>query len=193
MMTFDDNLLALGSCIAGFGLLVTGLLALLFRHPNAPRWSRPEIVPMLVCVPVTAITGLGLGYAAYGLSQLLAGGGDPRDLLALAGVLIGLVLVWRALGIRRRLKSYGAATGGAAASAFLAAEPTLGIDEEPPPRPQPRPGSSRTAAQDLIMKPAQRDGRSRGIPGLRPHQACAACKGDKDVGDRWFVGSDQRC
>jgi hypothetical protein len=32
-------MLALGSCIAGIGLLVTGLLALLFRHPNAPRWT----------------------------------------------------------------------------------------------------------------------------------------------------------
>jgi hypothetical protein len=78
-------MLALGSCIAGIGLLVTGLFALLFRNPNAPRWTRPEIVAMLVCVPVTATTGVGLGYAAYGMSQLVKGTGDPRELLVLAG------------------------------------------------------------------------------------------------------------
>jgi hypothetical protein len=78
-------MLALGSCIAGIGLLVTGLLALLFRHPNAPRWTRPEIVALLLCVPVTATTGLGLGYLAYGMSQLVKGTGDPRELLVLAG------------------------------------------------------------------------------------------------------------
>jgi hypothetical protein len=30
-----DNMLAFGSCLSGFGLLVTGLLALLFRNPDA--------------------------------------------------------------------------------------------------------------------------------------------------------------
>jgi hypothetical protein len=70
-MFTPDNMLAFGSCITGFGILVTGLLALLFRHPNAPRWTRPEIVAMLVCVPLTAVTGLGLGYTAYGLFLMI--------------------------------------------------------------------------------------------------------------------------
>jgi hypothetical protein len=146
MLTLDDNMLALGSCIAGFGILITGLLALLFRHPNAPRWTRPEIVAMLVCVPVTATTGLGLGYTAYGVSQLVEGTGDPGELLVLAAVLIVLALAWRALGIRRRLKDYAAATGGIAPSAYLATEPTLAIDETPPPPPEPPARSSRRAA-----------------------------------------------
>ena len=146
MFTLGDNMLAFGSCIAGFGILMTGLLALLFRHPNAPRWTRPEIVAMLVCVPVTVTTGLGLGYTAYGLSQLAKGTGDPRELLVLLTVLIVLVLVWRGLGIRRRLKDYAAATGGIAPSGYLATEPTLAIDEEPPPRPKPRAPSSPRAA-----------------------------------------------
>jgi hypothetical protein len=42
MSVIDENMLAFGSCIVGFGILVTALLALLFRHPNAPRWTRPE-------------------------------------------------------------------------------------------------------------------------------------------------------
>jgi hypothetical protein len=96
-------MLALGSCIAGIGILVTGLLALLFRNPNAPRWTRPEIVPMLLCVPVTATTGLGLGYVAYGASRLVKGIGDPRELLVLAGVVIVLVLLWRV----SRIPGYG--------------------------------------------------------------------------------------
>jgi hypothetical protein len=146
MFTPDDNMLALGSCIAGVGILMTGLLALLFRHPNAPRWTRPEIVAMLVCVPVTATTGLGLGYAAYGMSQLVKGTGDPRELLVLLAVLLILALAWRVLGIRRRLKDYAAATGEVAPSGYLATEPTLAIDEEPPPRPKPRAPSNPRAA-----------------------------------------------
>jgi hypothetical protein len=138
-------MLALGSCIAGVGILVSGLLALLFRDPNAPRWTRPEIVAMLVCVPVTATTGLGLGYTAYGVSQLVKGAGDPRELLVLAGVLLVLALAWRALGIRRRLKDYAAATGSFSPSVYLATEPTLAIDETPPP-PKPRARSPGRAA-----------------------------------------------
>jgi hypothetical protein len=141
----DHDMLALGSCIAGFGILVSGLLALLFRHPNAPRWTQPEIVAMLVCVPVTATTGLGLGYTAYGVSQLVTGTGDPRELLVLAGVLIVLALLWRVFRIRQRLKAYAAVTGGVASGAYLATEPTLVIGEErpPPPRPRTRPSPSR--------------------------------------------------
>ena len=145
MLPLDDNMLALGSCIAGVGILVTGLLALLFRNPNAPRWTRPEIVAMLVCVPVTATTGLGLGYAAYGMAQLVKGAGEPRELLVLAAVLIVLALAWRVFRIRQRLKDYAAADGFSP-SAYLMTEPTLAIDEEPPPRPKPRAGSSRKAA-----------------------------------------------
>ena len=144
MLTIDDNVLAFGSCIAGLGILISGLLALLFRNPNAPRWTRPEIVPMLVCVVVTAITGLGLGYTAYGLSRLLKGIGDPRELLVLAAVVIALVIVWRVLGIRQRLRDYAAVSSTMPGA--LAGAPSIVLDEEPPPRPQPGTGSSRRAA-----------------------------------------------
>jgi hypothetical protein len=146
MLMLDDNMLAFGSCIAGLGILISGLLALLFRNPNAPRWTRPEIVPMLVCVPVTAITGIGLGYTAYGMSRLVKGIGDARELLVLAAVVIVLVLVWRALGIRQRLRDYAAAGGGISASASLVSAPGVVLDEEPPPRPKPGIGSGRRAA-----------------------------------------------
>jgi hypothetical protein len=145
MSVLNGNMLALGSCIAGVGILISGLLALLFRNPNAPRWTRPEIVPMLISVVVTAITGLGLGYIAYGVSQLMKGTGDWRGLLVLAAVVTVLVLAWRALGIRQRLRVYAAAGGGTSPSTFLASEPSVVI-EEPPPRPKPGTGSGRRAA-----------------------------------------------
>ena len=146
MLMIDDNMLAFGSCIAGLGILISGLLALLFRNPNAPRWTRPEIVPMLICVVVTGITGLGLGYTAYGMSRLVKGTGDPRELLMLAAVVAVLVLVWRVLGIRQRLRGYAATGDGISPSAPLTSAPAVVLDEEPPPRPQPGTRSTRRAA-----------------------------------------------
>jgi hypothetical protein len=145
MMTLDDSLLALGSCIAGIGILMTGLLALLFRHPNAPRWTRPEIVALLVCVPVTATIGFGLGYTTYGMSQLVNGAGDPRDLLVVAAVVIVLALAWRGLRIRQRLKDYAVATGTIAPSGPLATDPPRAIGGESPPRPSRAPSGRRAA------------------------------------------------
>ena len=143
----DDHMLAFGSCVAGAGLLITGLLAVLFRHPNAPKWTRPEIVAMLICVPVTVINGVGLGYTASGLFGLLKGAGDPRDLVALAAMVLLVILLWRGLQIRQRLKDYALATGGTSATVLLAKQPTPVIDETPPPAPKPRaPGASRKAA-----------------------------------------------
>jgi hypothetical protein len=129
------GMLALGSCIAGAGILTLGLLSLLFRRPNLPRWARPEIVPMLICLPMTGMIALGLGYTAIGLWQLVNGTGNPLELVVLAGVVIGLVLAWRGFGIRRRLNSYAPATSSFPASAYLAADPALVIDETSPPPP----------------------------------------------------------
>jgi hypothetical protein len=95
---------------------------------------------MLICVPVTATTGVGLGYTAYGLSQLVNGTGDPSELLVLLTVLITLATLWRVLRIRQRLRDYADATGGIVPRGYLPAEPTLASDEEP------RTRSSRRAA-----------------------------------------------
>lgn len=141
-------MLALGSCVAGVGILLAGLLVLLFRHPHAPRWTRPEIVAMLLCVPVTATIGVGLGYAAVGVTRLLHGAGDARELLVLIGVLLALALVWRGLRIRQRLRIYALATASIAPNVYQLVEPTLVIDETlPPPPSRPRtPRPTRSAA-----------------------------------------------
>jgi heme A synthase len=141
------GMLAFGSCIAGSGFLFGALLALLFRHPNPPRWTRPEIVPMLICLPLTGMISVGLAYTVIGLWQLVNGSGDLLGLLTFAAVVIGLVLAWRGFGIRRRLNSYAPATGGFPASAYLAADPALVIDETSPPPPGLHtPPSGRSAA-----------------------------------------------
>jgi hypothetical protein len=138
-------MLAFGSCVAGVGLLLAALLALLFRHPDAPRWTRPDIVALLLCVPVTVTTGLGLGYTAFGASQLLRGAGDPRELLALAGVVIVLAVLWRGLRIGQRLRDYAAVTGDFSRSAPAAPAPSLVTDEPPPPTPPARRSDRRAA------------------------------------------------
>jgi hypothetical protein len=139
-------MLALGSCLAGSAILITALLALLFRRPNPPRWTRPQIVAMLICLPITGMIALGLGYMAVGLWQLVNGAGDPLELVVLAGVVIGLMWAWRVFGIRRQLKLYASATGGFPADAYRAADSTLVIDEVSPPPPGPNTPPSRHRA-----------------------------------------------
>jgi hypothetical protein len=141
----DDEILAFGSYLAGLGILVAGLLALLFRNPNPPRWTQPDIVAMLACLPVTGAISIGLGCIAAGLWQLITGGGDPGELLVLAGVAIGLGLVWHVLQIRQRLAAYAAVEGEISPGAYGATEPALPIDDTPPPGPRPPPSGRRAA------------------------------------------------
>ena len=105
----DRGMLVFGSFMLGSGILIAGLLALLFQHPNAPRWTRPQLVPMLICLPLTGMIAVGLAFTAAGLWQLVNGTGDLLGLLTLAAVVIGLAVVWRVLGIRRRLEAYASA------------------------------------------------------------------------------------
>ena len=105
----DREMLVFGSFMLGSGILIAGLLALLFQHPNAPWWTRPQLVPMLICLPLTGMIAVGLAFTAAGLWQLVNGTVDLLGLLTLAAVVIGLVLVWRVLGIRPRLEAYASA------------------------------------------------------------------------------------
>ncbi len=123
---------AMGSILVGAGALVVGLLALLFRHPRAPRWTRPELVAMLTVIPVTAMLGLGLGYMIAGVYRLLQGVGSLYELSTPVAVAIAVAGLWRLL-IGGRLRAYGLAAlpasevGAAAAPAPVvkAAPPAL--------------------------------------------------------------------
>ncbi|MCE3248510.1 MAG: hypothetical protein K0R41_2335 [Geminicoccaceae bacterium] len=104
-------MLAMGSLLVGAGILLTGLLALLFRHPRAPRWTRPELVAMLAVVPVTGVLGFGLGYMALGAYRVLNGAAGLYELAAPAALAIAAPL-W-SFSVRGRLRAYGAATSPA--------------------------------------------------------------------------------
>ncbi len=114
-------MLVIGSFLVGAGALAVGLLALLFHHPRAPRWTRPELVAMLATIPVTAMLGLGLGYLLAGGYRLLHGGGDLYELSAPLAAAIVVTALYQLSGIRGRLAGYDAARAGAnpAAAALL--------------------------------------------------------------------------
>lgn len=124
-------MLVTGSILVGAGALVASLLALLFRHPRAPRWTRSEVVAMVAAIPVAGVLGLGLGYVLAGGYRLLHGVGhgyEPGAPLAVALVVAG---AWRVLGIGRLLEADGAAGPGAGARADPAVAPTPMPDGSP--------------------------------------------------------------
>ena len=131
-------MLALGSVLAGTGVLLVGLLALLFRNPRAPRWTRPEAVVFLTMVPVAGMIGIGFGLVLYGSSPLLRGEGDVRELAALALVPAVVALIWHALGIRGRLRTYAEAIAADLSNVVPIPDASLaGSIEEPPEAPAP--------------------------------------------------------
>ncbi len=129
-------MLAMGCLLVGAGILLAGLLALLFRHPRAPRWTRPELVAMLAVVPVTGLLGFGLGYMLLGGYRVLNGAAGLDELAALAALAIAAGL-W-SFRVRRRLRAYGAVPSPAGPTLTGAgpAEPQL------PGRPSPTPGTA---------------------------------------------------
>ena len=58
-----------GSAMVALGLVGVSLLAWLFRRSWTPRWLNSDLAAMLLCIPVTALMGLGAGYILIGLSH----------------------------------------------------------------------------------------------------------------------------
>ena len=122
-------MLAMGSLLVGVGILLAGLLALFFRHPRAPRWTRPEMVAMLAVVPVTSLLGLGFGYALVGVHRLLSGAGELYELAAPVGV--ALVVAGWVFRVRKGLRAYRLMSAPTDSSVDPAATPTV-MAEGPP-------------------------------------------------------------
>jgi hypothetical protein len=91
-----------GSLMIALGLVAVSLLAWLFRTQRMPRWLGSDVVPMLLCIPVTALIGLGGGYVFLGLSH----GIGLIEVTALIGCAAVLLAVRRLL--RRHLPAPGA-------------------------------------------------------------------------------------
>ena len=143
-------MLAIGSVVGGVGILLVGLLALLFQNPRAPRWTRPEAVVFLTMVPVTGMIGFGFGYLLYGANALLRGQGDVRELAVLALVPVVVALIWRALGGKGRLRAYAEASAGVFSNVtpmidVSLAGPTNRPPQSPAPGKPPRPPTRKAA------------------------------------------------
>jgi hypothetical protein len=124
----------LGSVLTTAGLLAVALLTLLFSNPAAPRWTKKELVPELFVVVVTTALGLGMAYLAMTPHQLMTEGVRLVDVAAVAGSLLVFVVVWRALKLRARLRTYAAAASPTVVLASSNPQPT------PPRTPRPRSG-----------------------------------------------------
>jgi heme A synthase len=78
-----------GSAMVAVGLVAVSLLAWLFRSRRTPRWLGSDLAAMLLCIPVTALLGMGAGYVFFGLSHGV-GFIEVVALLGCATVLLGL-------------------------------------------------------------------------------------------------------
>jgi len=83
-----------GSAMVALGLVGVSLLAWMFRAARMPRWLSSDLAAMLLCIPVTALMGLGGGYVFIGLSHGI-GVVEAAALLGCAAVLWGVRWVLR--------------------------------------------------------------------------------------------------
>jgi hypothetical protein len=97
-----------GSALTAGAIFAVALLALLFANPSAPRWTQRELTAQLASVAVTIPLGLGLGMLALSPSQMMADGVTLAGLAALAGGVVLVVLMLRALKIGARMRAYQA-------------------------------------------------------------------------------------
>ncbi len=99
----------LGSACTAAAILAVALAALLFNHPNAPRWAQRELTAQLCGVAITIVLGLGLASLAMTAAHLLADGITLAEAAVLAGGLALVVVMLRALGFAARLQRHQAA------------------------------------------------------------------------------------
>jgi hypothetical protein len=92
----DDMYIVAGSLMVALGLVLVSVLAWLFRAARTPRWLGSDLAAMLLCIPVTALMGLGAGYMIFGLSHGIG-------LVEVAAVIGCAAVLW---GVRRVIRQY---------------------------------------------------------------------------------------
>jgi hypothetical protein len=85
----DAMYIVMGSAMVAVGLIAASLLAWVFRSSTTPGWLSSDLAAMLLCIPVTALIGLGAGYVFFGLSHGI-GAVEAAALIACAAVLWGV-------------------------------------------------------------------------------------------------------
>jgi TctA family transporter len=93
-MRENDMYIVAGSAMVALGLIGVSLLAWLFRRLGMPRWLNSDLAAMLLCIPVTALMGVGGGYILIGLSHGV-GVVQVAALIGCAAVLWGVRWVLR--------------------------------------------------------------------------------------------------
>lgn len=86
--------IVIGSAMVAGGLIGVSFLAWMFRAARTPRWLGSDLSAMLLCIPVTALLGLGAGYVFTGLSHGV-GLVEAAALLGCGAVLLGVRWVLR--------------------------------------------------------------------------------------------------
>lgn len=102
-------MLALGGLLVSVALLALAALAVLFRRPNAPRWTTRSWVHEIGIITVVCLLTMGVAYLITGGVDAYQAGVHLVDLGLLAGVLVVACVVWRRLDVRAQLRAFDAA------------------------------------------------------------------------------------
>jgi hypothetical protein len=81
--------IVMGSAMLAAGVIAASLLAWVFRSSSTPGWLGSDLAAMLLCIPVTALIGMGAGYVFFGLSRGI-GAVEAATLIACGAVLWGV-------------------------------------------------------------------------------------------------------
>ena len=128
-------MMALGALLTCAALLSIAALAIVFRRPNPPRWTRSSWADELISVGVVALFALGLAIFAQGAVGAARDGVKLVDLGLLAAVLLASVVIWRKFDLRARWRAIAVEQApppvpgvgrGAAATATASEPPAIG-------------------------------------------------------------------
>lgn len=97
-------MMALGALLTCAAVLMLAALAIVFRRPDPPRWTRSSWADELISVGLVTLFALGLAIFVGAVVTAAREGVELVDLGLLAAVLLGAVLIWRKfeLGTRWR-------------------------------------------------------------------------------------------
>ena len=107
-------MMALGALLTCSALLALAALAILFRRPDPPRWTRSSWADELISVGLVSLFALGLATFVAGAVGAYREGVQLVDLGLLAAVLLGSVVIWRRFDLRARWKASAVEPAGPA-------------------------------------------------------------------------------
>ncbi len=98
-------MMALGALLTCAALLTLAALAIVFRRPNPPRWTKSSWADELISVGLVTLFALGLATFVAGAFSAHRDGVQLVELGLLAAVLLGSVVIWRRFDMRARWRA----------------------------------------------------------------------------------------